>query len=48
MQQEEIIVDSWDKTVTETLVGVFKPDRAIRTEPDDVAIMPIYEVTHMK
>ena len=48
VRQQKIIVESWDKTVTETLVGVLKPDRAIWTEPDDVAIMPMYEVRHMK
>ena len=40
---------AWDKTVTEVLINrVLKSDKSRWTEPDDNAIMPIYDVTQMR
>lgn len=48
VKQQKVIVDTWEKTITETLIRMLKPDRAKWTDPDDNAIMPIYDVTQMK
>ena len=48
VNKNKIIVDAWDKTVTEALINrVLKPDRTKWTEPDDNPIVSIYDVKHM-
>ena len=48
VKQQKVIVDTWEKTITETLIRMLKPDRAKWTDPDNNAILPIYDVTQMK